>query len=293
MSDISEGSEDILKQGCLVHLECSIWGLRKKIPKGAVNVAADPEYINAVKYLIDPHQVKPIETIRGSARSYLYSKSLPFPISGLVFVPRDMISSIDGRLEALRTEFNGKVSDFVSHYNTFVESAQEKLNGLFNPVDYPRDISQRFAFAWKYITLGAPDQAQLLSPEVYEREKQKFEQTMLEFRETAVNTLRASFSGMVERITERLSGQKKVFRDSLIGNIQEFLTDFDALNITNDTELSQQVKRCKAIMSSVNPDLLRSNSAFRSGIAASMANVQTSLNSMMVDRPKRKLRPAA
>ncbi len=167
------------------------------------------------------------------------------------------------------------------------------LNGLFNPVDYPRDISQRFAFAWKYITLGAPDQAQLLSPEVYEREKQKFEQTMLEFRETAVNTLRASFAEMVDRITERLSGKKKVFRDSLIGNIQEFLTDFDALNITNDTELSAQVERCKAIMSGVNPDSLRSNSAFRSGIASSMASVQTSLNGMMVNRPKRKLRPAA
>ena len=293
MTTVSEENEDILKQGCLVHLECSIWGLRKKIPKGAVNVAADPEYINAVKYLIDPHQVKPIETIRGNARSYLYSKSLPFPISGLLFVPRDMISSIDGRLEALRTEFNGKVSDFVSHYNTFVESAQEKLNGLFNPVDYPRDISQRFAFAWKYITLGAPDQARLLSPEVYMREKQKFEQTMLEFRETAVNTLRASFSEMVDRITERLSGKKKVFRDSLIGNIQEFLADFDALNINNDTGLSEQVERCRAILKGVNPNTLRSNESFRAGIAASMSGVQRNLNGMMVNRPKRKLRPAA
>jgi len=80
---------------------------------------------------------------------------------------------------------------------------------------------------------------------------------------------------------------------SKTGNIQEFLTDFDTLNITNDTELSAQVERCKAIMSGVNPDSLRSNSAFRSGIVASMASVQTSLNSMMVGRPKRKLRPAA
>jgi hypothetical protein len=96
---------------------------------------------------------------------------------------------------------------------------------------------------------------------------------------------------MVERIATSLRGKR--FHGALIGNIQEFLTDFDTLNITNDTELSAQVKRCKAIMSGVNPDLLRSNSAFRSGIAASMASVQTSLNSMMVDRPKRKLRPAA
>ena len=293
MSDISEESEAILKQGCLVHLECSIWGMRKKIPKSQVTVDASPEYFNAVKYLIDPQQIKPIEQIRGAARNYLTNKSLPFPVTGLVFVPKDMIGIIDERLEVLSAEFTEKTGVFISHYNAFIESAQEKLNGLFNPVDYPKDISGRFGFRWKYITLGAPGQSQLLSSEVYEREKRKFEQTMFEFRETAVDTLRASFSEMVERITERLSGKKKVFRDSLIGNIQEFLTDFDALNITDDTELSAQVKRCKAIMSGVNPDMLRGNNAFRSSIASSMASVQTSLNSMMVDRPNRKLRPAA
>jgi hypothetical protein len=293
MSDISEESEAILKQGCLVHLECSIWGMRKKIPKSQVNVEAAPEYFNAVKYLIDPQQIKPIEQIRGAARGYLSNKSLPFPVTGLVFVPKDMIGVIDERLETLRTEFVERTNVFISHYNTFIMNAQEKLNGLYNPVDYPNDISGRFAFAWKYITLGAPGESQVLTPEIYEREKRKFEQTMFEFRETAIDTLRTSFSGMVERITERLNGKKKVFRDSLVGNIQEFLTDFDALNITDDAELSAQVKRCKAIMSGVNPDSLRSNSAFRSGIAASMASVQTSLNSMMVDRPKRKLRPAA
>ena len=80
---------------------------------------------------------------------------------------------------------------------------------------------------------------------------------------------------------------------SKTGNVLGFLTDFGALNITDDTELSAQVKRCKAIMSGVNPDTLRSNDSFRAGIAASMASVQTSLNKMMVDKPKRKLRPAA
>ncbi len=137
----------------------------------------------------------------------------------------------------------------------------------------------------------APGESQVLTPEIYAREKQKFEQTMFEFRETAMDTLRTSFSSMVERIAVSLRGKR--FHGSLVGNIQEFLTDFDTLNITDDTELSAQVERCKAIMSGVNPDSLRSNSAFRSGIAASMANVQTSLNKMMVDRPRRKLRPAA
>ena len=88
MTTVSEENEAILKQGCLVHLECSIWGMRKKIPNSQVNVEAAPEYFNAVKYLIDPQQIKPIEQIRGAARNYLSYKSLPFPVTGLVLSRR-------------------------------------------------------------------------------------------------------------------------------------------------------------------------------------------------------------
>lgn len=200
-----------------------------------------------------------------------------------------MIGTIDVQLTALNEKFQKEVDVFVSHYNTFVESAREKLNNLYNPMDYPNDIAQRFSFEWKYVSLGAP-QAQLLSPEIYEREKQKFEQTMLEFRENAISLLRVSFAEMVDHIVERLSGEKKVFRDTLIGNIQEFLNDFNAMNINNDTDLSEQIERCRAILKGVNPDALRSNEGFRQHIANNMSGVQKNLDNMMIDRPTRKLR---
>jgi hypothetical protein len=44
---------------------------------------------------------------------------------------------------------------------------------------------------------------------------------MLEFRETAVNTLRTSFSEMVDRITERLSEKKRRQHDTIIVDRRE------------------------------------------------------------------------
>ena len=43
-------------------------------------------------------------------------------------------------------------------------------------------------------------------------------------------TLRESFSSLISHIVDRLSGDK-IFRNSLILNIKEFINDFKALNI--------------------------------------------------------------
>ena len=84
-----------------------------------------------------------------------------------------------------------------------------------------------------------------------------------------------------------------MFRDTLIGNIQEFLTDFRSLNINNDTALSEQVERCSTILKGVNVETLRNNETFKKSIADSISGVQRSLDGMMIDRPTRKIRPAS
>lgn len=286
----NNGLDSVYRKGCIVYLSFSIWGGRVKLPKGAIHADADPAFINATKYLVDRDCLRPIEKIRNEARSFIYNKTLPFPIPGLLFISRDMIPDVDRELERLKTKFMLEVSNFTANYNIFIDKAREKLNGLFNPLDYPQDIWKCFAFKWDFINLSAPDKAQILSTEIYEREQAKFEQTMLEFRQTAVNTLRTKFAEMVDHIVERLSGERKIFKDTLIGNVKEFLDDFNKLNITDDTELSAQVERCKKILDGVNVDAIRDNETFRHNIANNMATVQSELNKMMIDRPVRKLR---
>lgn len=288
--DLENNIDSVFQKGCLVHLTCSIWGGRVRLPSGSIKVDAAPEFVNATKYLVDRDCLKPIEKIRNEARSYIYSKTLPFPIPGLLFVPRDMVPVIDRKMEELKTKFMFEASNFAAKYNTFIEQAKEKLNGLFNILDYPRDIWKCFSFHCDYINMNAPNKTQIISREILEREQAKFEQTMADFRETATNTLRATFAEMVDHIVERLSGERKVFKNTLIGNIKEFINDFKALNINDDAELADMVEKCNSILSGVDVDTIRDNDKFRQNIANSISTVQTELNKMMIDRPVRKLR---
>ncbi|MDR4509599.1 MAG: DUF3150 domain-containing protein [Candidatus Brocadiaceae bacterium] len=283
---------EILQRGCLIHYSCSIWGGRVKLPKSAITVDADPDFYNATKYLIDRNYLQPLESVRSEARGYLYKKTLPFPIPGILFVPKDMGGTIDEKMGAYQSRFNEQVEAFAGNYETFIEQARRKLGTLFNPIEYPRNIRRHFSFTWRLYNFDAPDRIQVFSPEIYEQAVVDYQQTMSEFQETAVITLRTTFSEMVDHIVERLSGERKTFRDSLVGNIREFLADFSALNITNDTELAHAVERCRRILDGVNPDAIRSNSAFRHHIAGSMSQVKTQLDKMMVSRPLRRIRVA-
>lgn len=285
---MAEGN--IFEQGCLIQLNVSIWGGKIKLPSTKLNVDADPTLIRAIKYLIDRDCLKPIEKERNAARSYIYGKTLPFPIPGVHFIPKELIQPVDRTLPEYQARFNERLSHFVSNFEIFIQSTRLRLNQLFDPSEYPTDIRSKFSFSWRFLVVDSPGETGILTPEIYAREEAKFQRTMEEFNELAIVTLRTRFAEMIDRAVERLSGEKKTFRDSLIGNIRAFLDDFSQLNIRNDQALEEQVARCKRILEGVDPATLRSDVGFRQEIARKMSSVQERLDAMMVDRPKRKIR---
>lgn len=280
----------IFEKGCLVQLSVSIWGGRIKLPSSALQVDADPALIRATKFLVDRECLKPVERVRNEARGDLYEKTLPFPIPGVLFIPKDLIGKIDEKLKKYQTDFNEQAEAFSRNYDLFMQGARLRLNSLYDPDDYPADIRSKFSFSWRFLMLDAPGRSGVLTPEIYEREQEKFQKTIEEFHELAGATLRTRFAEMVDHVVDRLSGEKKVFRDSLIENIRGFLSDFSQLNINDDTALESQVNRCKAILEGVDPRTLRSDEGFRNEVAKKMETVREQLDAMMIARPKRKIR---
>lgn len=284
--------DHILKRGCLVYFTSSIWGITKKVGGDVLKPGIDPEYIDNSKKKINRTYLEPISKVRNMARTFIYKKSLPFKIPGIIFIPRDMINTVDQQMQAFQREFEAEVANFGDNYHRYVEEAREKLGKLFNPLDYPRDIRNYFLFRWDFINFSAPDHTQIISSEILQREQEKYQQTIEEFRETAITTLRTTFVEMVNHIVERLSGERKIFKDSLIGNIREFINDFSALNITDDRELTSAVEKCNLILDGVNVDVIRNNDRFCHDIANKMSEVKSQLNTMMISRPMRKIRVA-
>jgi hypothetical protein len=107
-------------------------------------------------------------------------------------------------------------------------------------------------------------------------------------------TLYASQAGcLVAYLTERLSagsdGERKVFRDSAITNLTEFFQKFKHLNVRSNAQLDELVEQAQRVVQGVGAQALRDNEALRQQVATQLAGVQSVLDGLLMDRPRRSI----
>ena len=100
-------------------------------------------------------------------------------------------------------------------------------------------------------------------------------------------------SKLVEHASERLSGQSdgrpKVFRDTAITNLTEFFERFRSLNVRSNEQLDALVDRAQQIVAGIKPQQLRDNTVLRQQVASQLAGVHSSLDGLLIDRPRRNI----
>jgi hypothetical protein len=286
--------ENLFEKGCLIQLSASVWGATRKIkPEQITDLAVSSEWLRASKKLVDPVALKPINKVINKARSYVTGVSLPFPIKGMEFVPKEMITRVDDRLTEFKSDFDQTVETFMESYDQLREVATVHLGELFNEMEYPLDVRSKFALIWRFIILDVPNgNTAILAPEVYEREKEKFVQTMEQARELAIRSLREEFAGMVGRITERFSsgsnGDCKIFKNGTVNNFYEYFETFKERNIFKDTELAELVDRAKSILGGQSAEAIRSNESLKERIRGGMQDVEMAMADVLT-MPRRKI----
>lgn len=289
-------SNNVFQKGCLVQLSVSKWGGVKKINKSKLSKMVDQaekDWVTATKKLVDPASLKPICKINNAARNWLATISLPFPITGMVFIPKDLINHVDEKLADYKIKFNSSVQDFTLDYSKLREAAKSYLGELFNEIDYPVDVGAKFNFGWRFVILDVPNgDTKLLAPEVYAREKEKFIQTMEEARGMAIHALRDEFASMVERITERFTqnadGSAKIFKNTTVQSFYDYFETFKSRNIFKDEDLTELVNRAQTILNGKSVDQIRCNLKLKENIRSQMSDMEMAVSDLM-NRPKRRI----
>jgi hypothetical protein len=95
---------------------------------------------------------------------------------------------------------------------------------------------------------------------------------------------------IVERLTPDEDGQRKIFRNSMVDNLKSFVQDFQHLNITNDTELAEEINKVNLLMEGVQPQELRSSGALPQQLSSILSQVQENVDQMIISAPKRRVR---
>jgi hypothetical protein len=257
-------------------------------------IGTNADWLRGRKFLINPELLGPINTTTHQARSLVQKHALPFPITSIYLVPKESLALIDERLGEFKERFWIKVAEFEQMYEAARDEAKSVLKDLFNEADYPGDISSKFKFEWRFLVLDVPGKSKILSPQIYEREKQKFEALMAETRELALMTLREEFGGIVKHLVEQLTteGKPKTLKTGMFNRLREFLDDFGTKNIFEDETLKTLTEQAKSAIGGMSAYGLRYNSAMQQQISHEMQNLKTAIDEAIEELPRRKLRMA-
>ena len=282
-------------KACLIQLRTSCWTGAKNLNPRVLGKIGKSDWLKGKKLLVGPERLSPIKTTIHRARQVLNEQALPFPITGLSLVPKESLTQVDVALERFKNEFWKRVEEFLSDYDQARSEAKGFLGeDLFNESDYPLDIRGRFRFNWRFLTIQVPGKASVLPPELYDREKRKFQSLMEETREMAITALAKELGDLVTTLVDRLSGSKdgkpKKLQSSMVNKLNEFLESFDDRNFFNDDRLTELVEQAKVVTNGISPYSLRYNQELRDQFAKSMTSLKENVEKAIEDLPVRKLR---
>ena len=262
---------------------------------------ADGPFLSAGKKLVDTKHpaFRAVTAVRGKIDAHWRGLTLPFPEPGVRLIKQEQVEAFAATMADYRTELDDAVAELDRHYGELRQAARQRLGSLYNANDYPETLVGLFGVSWDFPNVEPPDYLMALSPALYDQERARVSARFEEAVRLAEQAFLEEFARLVEHLSERITGagddgQPKVFRDSAVDNLAGFFERFRTLNVRSNAQLDELVERAQRAVRGVAAQDLRDSESLRREVASRMARVQSALDGMLIDRPRRRiLRQAA
>jgi hypothetical protein len=276
----------------LVELNISNWAGRKKDTRASADVTSANHADTGVasvnkKLLANNDDLKAIQTHVTAMRNSHAAMTMPWSNSGLRLLPTVQYFKYVQTMSDMVNELWSLVNNFLAKYNDAVIDVQLKLGDLFSHDDYPtiEKLQRKFNVSINYMPLpDAGDFRVDISNDALREVREQYADFYTKQYNTAMNDvwtrLHKTLTNMSDRLDYSSKEDKKVFRDSLVGNVNDMIELLRVCNVTGSTQMAQMADRLEAAMSGVTPDGLREDEAFRAETKAAVDAAIKSLPSL-------------
>lgn len=259
----------IASSAMLVEVSMSTWTARKldKAVTDEVNVRKQASRHAArvnKNLLADTPQLDNIRKLTAEIRTWIHANTLPWSDQGPRLVPTAAYFEFKRELDAYEVEFNRQVSAFITAYPTLIAAQAFKLGTMFDRSEFPSASSIQDRFKFRVTFSPVPDAGDFrvdVGREAEEALKEEYESAYESRLNAAMDDIRTRLRSSLEHVSNRLGydgdGKKRVFRDSLIDNLQEVLRSANLMNLVDDNELSTARDEAERLINSVTPQELR------------------------------------
>ena len=276
----------------LVEVNISSWAGRKKDKRASTKVTEDAHakkgVANVYKQLLgDCDELSALRGCVTSARNMHSNMTMPWSNSGLRLLPTAQYFNYSEAMSQMQNEFENLKNKFLTAYNDTVVDVQLELGTLFLREDYPtvESLNSKFAFRINYMPL--PDVGDFrvdVSNDALQEMRKEYSDFYNKQYNTAMNDvwtrLHKALTNMSERLDYGSKEDKKVFRDTLVGNVTDMIELLRVCNVTKSTQMSDMANKLEDAMSGVTADALREDDTFRAETKAAVDAVMKSLPSL-------------
>jgi len=296
--DMADAVERALKEGCLLRIKTNEWGNRVTMHQDEM-ANLPTEIVRGTKSLINKEALKEIKAIKLKAMMWARKNTLPWVDDGSYYIPKGKIAEGREYLNQCISEMEIAVEKLVENYDSFVSDmkSQVELHNSCNPqskIDFSEDkypkkdeLKDRFKIFYQFYMIAIPESGLgVLTEEQAKEERVKLNKSIQEAAEIGIQHLRHLFVEMVSHLRNKIS-QGSSFRNSSVVKIQEFVNDFETLNVWNDKELSALIAKCRGYMNGVDADALRNDEAFSNKVESNLSEVMGDVVKLIGDRIER------
>jgi hypothetical protein len=276
----------------LVELNISNWAGRKKDNRASADVTSQNYAATGVanvnkKLLADNADLKAIQTHVTAMRNMHAAMTMPWSNSGLRLLPTAQYFKYTGAMSDMENKFWDLVNAFLGKYNDAVIDVQMLLGDLFSRDDYPsaEELQRKYRVHINYMPL--PDAGDFridISNEALREVKEQYADFYTTQYNTAMNDvwtrLHKALTNMSERLDYGSKEDKKVFRDSLVGNVNDMVELLRVCNVTSSPQMAQMADKLEEAMAGVTPDGLREDDTFRAETKRAVDDAIKSLPSL-------------
>ena len=188
--------------------------------------------------------IDPFRKLRAEARNFFNRETLPGISDDLRLVPSSRLKRVQDKIADFNLRDGQLLSDLRVNYDVHVEKDRAALGDRFDPDLYPplEVLGSYFSITLTTCDLPSGDFNRVigLDEEAKERMKKEHEAMLVQVGVNARNDVMKTMTQLIQTLADKLSNpDAKVFHESTIENLKEYLDKVPDLNITNDPVLEE------------------------------------------------------
>lgn len=263
----------------IVEFSAPVWTARKldrtttdEVVSNKNAAAKDAARVN--KHLLAGRsELDVITTMVNRARSWVNTNTLPWSDNGQRLLPATQFLAFDKKMKEFETEFDQRVSDFITIYPSLITAQAMALGDMFRRDDYPlsTDLPRKFSFRFNYLPVPTMNDFRIDVGNEAQREIQAQMQKLADKRvDEAMADIKERLRDHMKRMSDRLSTdevdgevKKRRFHDTVIDGALELCDLIKSMNLTNDPGLEDARKSLEMALVGITPVEIRKNEAIR------------------------------